>query len=337
MKRLFTFFALCAAFTIQAQQISSDNFTYTGALTSNGWTITNDGGTTAPNVILAATPGLTYTGYHASNKGGAATLAVSGQDIKKDFPTPITAGKLYATFMVKPTSASVTGDYITGFTSGTSGTNYNLRFYIRTADTVTKKIAFGIGRSSGTPVVYSTTTYDLNATYLITIVYEYVMGLTNDVASFYVHPTTVAAVEPAATAMTGIYNSAMGTDATDITAFFLRQGAAANTVAAVVDGIHVGTTWASTFSPSTSVAEFKSGDVKLFPTLAKDVLNIELGKGLGAANMQILNLSGQVVKTQKLNDTEGVSTLNISDLAVGAYILRVSAGGRELTEKFEKQ
>jgi Secretion system C-terminal sorting domain len=336
MKRLFTFFALCAALTINAQQIISDNFTYTGELTSNGWLVTDAGGTTAPNVIVTTTPGLTYTGYHASNKGGAATLAVSGQDLRKEFATPVAAGKLYATFMVKPTSASVTGDYFCGFTSGT-GSNYNLRFYIRTADTATKKIAFGIGRSSGTPVVYSTTTYDLNATYLVTIVYEYVMGLTNDVASFYVHPTTVTAVEPAATAMTGVYNSATGTDATDINAFFVRQGAAANTVASVIDGIHVGTTWASTFSPATGVAEFKSNDMKVFPTLAKDVLNIEFAKGLGAANVQIVNLSGQVVKTQKLNYTEGVSTINISDLSVGAYIVRVSAGGRELTEKFEKQ
>jgi hypothetical protein len=336
MKRLFTFFALCAALTINAQQIISDNFTYTGALTSNGWTITNDGGATTPNVILAATPGLTYTGYHASNIGGAATLLSSGQDIKKDFPTPITAGKLYATFMVRVTSSSATGDYFTGFTSGTAGTNYNMRFYVKT-DTVANKLAFGIGRSSGTPVVYSPSTYALNTTYLVTMIYEYVAGATNDVCSFYIHPATVATVEPVATALTGLYNSATGTDGTDITAFFLRQGTAANTVAVVMDGIHVGTTWASTFSPATGVAEFKSNDMKVFPTLAKDVLNIEFARGLGAANVQIMNLSGQVVKTQKLNYTEGVSTINISDLAVGAYIVRVSAGGRELTEKFEKQ
>jgi hypothetical protein len=337
MKRLFTFFALCAVLCLNAQQISSDNFNYIGALTSNGWTITNDGGTVTPNVIVVATPGLTYAGYHGSNIGGAAALTVSGQDIKKDFPTPITTGKLYATFMIKATSSSVTGDYITGFTSGTSGTNYNLRFYVRTADTTTKKIAFGIGRSSGTPIVYSTTTYDLNATYLITIIYEYVAGTTNDVCSFYVHPTTVTAVEPAATALTGVYNTATGADGTDITAFFLRQGTAANTVAAVMDGIHVGTTWASTFSPATSITEFKSNDMKLFPTLAKDVLNIEFAKGLGAANVQIVNLLGQVVKAQNLNYTEGVSTINISDLSIGAYIVRVSAGGRELMGKFEKQ
>jgi hypothetical protein len=336
MKQIFTLIACCLALTINAQQISSDNFNYTGALTSNGWTITNDGGTVTPNVILAATPGLTYTGYHASNIGGAATLAVSGQDIKKDFPTPITTGKLYATFMVKITSSSATGDYFCGFTSGSGGTNYNLRFYVRT-DTVTTKLAFGIGRSSGTPVVYSAGTYALNTTYLITVVYEYVTGATNDVCSFYVHPTTVTAVEPAAAALTGVYNGAVGTDGTDITAFYLRQGTAANAVASVIDGIHVGTTWASTFSPATSVAEYKSNDIKIYPTLAKDVLNIELTKGLGAANLQIVNMSGQIVKTQKLNYTEGVLPINISDLSVGSYIVRLSVGGRELTERFEKQ
>jgi Secretion system C-terminal sorting domain len=335
MKQLFTLIACCLALTINAQKISSENFNYTGALTDNGWLVTDAGGTVTPNVILAATPGLTYTGYHASNIGGAATLTVSGQDLRKEFPTPIATGKLYATFMVKITSSSATGDYFCGFTSGT-GSNYNLRFYVRN-DTVTNKLAFGIGRSNGTPVVYPAGTYALNTTYLITIVYEYVTGTTNDVCSFYVHPATVTTVEPAAAALTGVYNSATGTDATDITSFFLRQGTLANNVASVIDGIHVGTTWASTFVPTTSVAEYKSNDIKIYPTLAKDVLNIELTKGLGAANLQIVNMSGQIVKTQKLNYTEGVLPINISDLSVGSYIVRLSVGGRELTERFEKQ
>jgi Secretion system C-terminal sorting domain len=336
MKKLITFFALLTAFTTKAQQISADNFTYTGALTANGWTITNDGGATTPNVILAATPGLIYAGFHGSDKGGAATLLASGQDIKKDFPTAITAGKLYATLMLKVTSSSATGDYICGFTSGTAGTNYNLRFYVRT-DTVTNKLAFGIGRSSGTPVVYSAGTYALNTTYLVTMVYEYVTGTTNDVCSFYVHPTTVATAEPAATALTAVYNTATGTDATDLTAFYLRQGAAANTISAVVDGIHVGTSWASTFSPSTAIPVYGSGDIRIFPTLAKDVVNLTLTKDFGAANLQIVNMSGQVVKTQKLNYTEGALPINISDLTVGVYLIRVSAGGKEMVERFEKQ
>jgi Secretion system C-terminal sorting domain len=336
MKRLFTIFAICAAFTVNAQKISFDNFTYTGALTANGWNITSDGGTVTPNVILSATPGLTYTGYHASNVGGAATLLANGQDIKKDFATPVTTGKLYATFMAKITSAAATGDYFLGFTSGATGSNYNLRFYVRN-DTVANKLAFGIGRSSATPVAYSASAYSLNTTYLITVIYEYVTGTTNDICSYYVHPATVTTAEPTAMAMTGVYNTATGTDATDITAFFLRQGTLANNVASVIDGIHVGTTWASTFVASTSTAEYKSGDLKIYPTLAKDVLNIELAKGLGAADLQIVNMSGQVVRAQKLNYTEGVTAINISDLSTGAYIVRLSAGGRELTEKFEKQ
>lgn len=325
---LCTFFMAIAA---NAQPIQSEDFNFTGALTSNGWVATSAGGT---NPILAATPGLSYSTYHGSGRGGAATLTTSGEDLKLDLRAPITTGKLYATFMCRVTSSSGTGDYFCGFTSGTAGTNYNLRFYVR-RDTLTNKIAFGIGRSNGTPVSYSAANYDLNTVYLATIVYEYVMGTTNDVCSFYIHPTNmVSNTEQAATAR---YDAASGTDGAEINAFYLRQGSATNNVAAVVDGIHIGTTWASTFLRPSAVAEFNSDDFKIYPSLAKDILSLDIKKGMGAAQLQIVNMAGQVVQAQKLQNTEGVQTLSISDLAQGAYIIRLLVNGRELTQRFEKQ
>jgi Secretion system C-terminal sorting domain len=333
MKNILILFAICATVTAQAQHLLTDNFTTAGALTANGWTATSGAGTNPLTAVTA--DGLTYAGYHASAKGGGVAVLSSGEDAKKDFSRADSTGKLYATFMLNVKTAANAGDYLCGFTSGT-GTNYNLRVFAKN-DSLTNKLAIGIFRSAGTPIVYSAPTYSYNTTYLVTIVYEFIAGTTNDAVGLYVHPATVTTVEPAAAAMTATYNGATGTDGSNINAFFLRQGTAANNVTAVVDGIHVAKTWAATFQASTAVAEFKHDDFKIYPTLAKDVLNLDMTRGLGAADVQIINIAGQVVLTKKLADTDATVSLPIGNLVAGSYIIRLVTSNRELTQRFEKQ
>lgn len=92
-----------------------------------------------------------------------------------------------------------------------------------------------------------------------------------------------------------------------------------------------------TLSKIVSVNFDKNKTSKVYPTLVKDIINVEFSGHNGATDVQIINLLGQVVKAQKLQNTEGVTPMNISDLATGSYIMRlVSKSGSE-SHRFEKQ
>ena len=62
--------ALTAANT-QGQVLLEENFTFTGPLSSNGWTAISAAGT---NAITAAAPGLTYPNLPSSGIGNAASV-----------------------------------------------------------------------------------------------------------------------------------------------------------------------------------------------------------------------------------------------------------------------
>ena len=227
-------------------QLLNENFNFTGNLIANGWSAIGVAGT---NPIASNTnTGLLYSGFINSNNGNAATLISSGEDLKHTFSSvwdSTTSTALYATFMLKITTLpSATGDYICGFTSGGLGTNYDLRLFVKANGS---GVDFGVTRRTGATPTFSGNIYTLNQTYLVTLKYAYLGGMSNanDACSFYVHPSaSITETEPAT--MTATYNTAgsgTGLDASNINAFFLRQGTPANNVNAVVDGIRVATDW----------------------------------------------------------------------------------------------
>ena len=406
-----------------AQNLLTEDFTFSGAiLGSNSWATT--GTYTGPALSTGA--GLTYAGFSGSAIGNGATLTANGEDLAKPLTSAVTTGKLYMTFMVNVSASSATGDYITGLTSGTSFTNFNLRIYVKT---VAGGIDFGVSRGSvttapATAAVFTGNTYNLNQTYLITCRYEFITpGTTDDVCSIFVHPTMPNLIEPAT--MSASQSGSTGTtDATSIGAIYISQGSAANLVAAVVDGFRVSTVWAATIpveltnftaqkantaakliwstatelnnarydierssngktfnkigeilgygnsnqvktytfmdekpnasinyyrlrqvdfdgketiSKAVSVNFDKNASIKVYPSVAKDKINIDITGDGGAADLSITNLLGQVVLTQKLPNTEGPLSVNINELASGSYIVRIISKGNELTQRFEKQ
>lgn len=419
MKRLFTFLSFLLFFTVAQAQLLVEDFNFSGGiLNNNGWTAT---AATAATPALSTTNGLTYSGFIGSGIGNAANLGISGEDLTKTLTTPQSSGSLYMTFMVNVSSATTTtGGYITGFTSGaTYLTNYNLRVYVKA---VTGGIDFGVGRSNGTPFAFTGNTYNLNQTYLITCKYAWVGAVAlDDICSIYVHPATPTLSEPAT--MSATYTGATGSDATSITAIFIRQGATADAVAAVIDGFHVSNVWSetipveltkftaqkanaavklawstaselnnshydierstngkeftkigeisgygstqeartytfmdekpsavnyyrlrqvdfdgtATLSKAVSVNFDKNSSIKVYPNVAKDKINIEMNMNDGSADLMVLNLLGQVLKSQKVQNTEGSISLNINDLPNGSYIIRLVSKSGEMTQRFEKQ
>jgi gliding motility-associated-like protein len=226
-------------------QLLNENFIFTGNLSSNGWTVVSS---TAPNLAATAGSGLSYSGFINTSIGNAATIATNGEDVRKSLSTAwdsTVSTALYATFMLKMTTTpSTAGDYLCGFTSGFLGTNYDLRLFVKASGA---SVSFGVGRRTATTPTYSSSTYAINQTYLVTLKYTHVGGASNanDVVSLYVHPSpSIALTEPTTwTASYTLTGTGTGIDASNITGFFLRQGTAANNVAAVIDGIRVATDW----------------------------------------------------------------------------------------------
>jgi Malectin domain/Divergent InlB B-repeat domain/Secretion system C-terminal sorting domain len=93
----------------------------------------------------------------------------------------------------------------------------------------------------------------------------------------------------------------------------------------------------TTESKTISVSFDKDGTTKIYPTLANGILNVEMSSDMGATDMQIINLLGQVVDTQKVQNTEGVTPLNISHLSSGSYIIRLISKNSSTVYRFEKQ
>lgn len=81
----------------------------------------------------------------------------------------------------------------------------------------------------------------------------------------------------------------------------------------------------------------KNTTTKVYPSTAKDKINVEVSGDNGASDLLVVNLLGQVVKAQKLQNTEGVFPVNISDLPNGSYIMRIVSKNENVSQRFEKQ
>jgi len=214
-------------------QIITEDFSYTaGALiTANGWAAISGAGT---NSITVTSPGLTYTGHSGSGVGNAVSLTTSGEDDSKTF-TAITTGSIYYSAMINCSAAQATGDYFLSL----NGSAFGGRLYIKTSGA---GFVFGIGKTNEATPSYDATVRSFSTTYFIVVKYTYNTGTTTDDAvSLWVNPA-IGGAEPAAT-IAGW--TAASTDATTLSSIVLRQGTAANAATVRLDGIRVGTTWAS--------------------------------------------------------------------------------------------
>ncbi|NBT48882.1 MAG: hypothetical protein EBT07_13895, partial [Actinobacteria bacterium] len=195
----------------EAAVLLEENFTFTGALTLNGWTAASGGGT---NVINASTPGLSYAGL-----------------ARKTFTSQ--TGDVYASCLINLSAAQATGDYFFTLSSGTTG--FVSRVFAKTSGA---GFVLGLSKSS-TTVTYDTTTLNFNTTYLIVIKITKNSGsTTDDVSSLWVNPILGSAES------TALLTSTATNDQSTVDSIVIRQGTAANAPTLKIDSILVGTTWA---------------------------------------------------------------------------------------------
>ena len=337
MKNIILSLCLLATMTTQAQVLLSEDFNYTDSLSKNGWIAVSGTGT---NSFIANATGLVQPGYANSGIGNAVNLAITGEDSKKNFSSTITTGSVFASFLInvktvaKATGTTNTTNYVTGFTSG-SGTTYNLRYYIKSDSA--NGCYFGIGRGTQA-ATYSTNHYATNTTYLVTIKYAFnTTAATNDTVAFYVHPTTSTTLTEPSSYTVNTLGVGAGTDATELNAFFLRQGTVADSTTLTMDGIRVATTWGGSVAKTSSVRSIEKSGFKVYPTITSGKVNLSFDKTLTNANVSIVNIQGQVVMTKKYENTEGEQSLDLGHLTNGTYIIRVLSDNSVLTQLIEKQ
>ncbi|RYE15250.1 MAG: hypothetical protein EOP51_27070, partial [Sphingobacteriales bacterium] len=249
MKKIFTksffflFSLLLSTAGLKAQLLATENFTFTGALSANGWAIHSGAGTNA----ISTTTGLTYTGLQGSGVGNAALVTnLGGQDENISFTPQNTDGQtVYASMLVNVTdpATSKAGDYFfnLGDGGGTTFTALCARVYVKITSSV---VNFGIINTSPNPLpanTYGTTAFAKNTTYLLVIKYS-INAAGNDPVSLWVIPSGVPATEAAAGPAEVTNTSLAGQD--NIRGLALRQGSSSNSVQTVVDAIKVGSTWA---------------------------------------------------------------------------------------------
>ena len=317
------------------QTLMSEDFNYSDSLTKNGWLIVSGGGT---NGLIPTGASLAKSGYANSDIGKAVEMVASGEDLKKDFPSAVSTGSLYGSFLIKvKTVAKVTSasTYVTGFTSGSTGSTYNMRFYIKNDST--GGFNFGIGRGTS-PAEFASTKYIYNTTYLVTMKYAYNKTATlNDTVAFYVHPATATTLAEPTVYTFSNRGAGAGSDASSINAFYLRQGTASDSLTLTIDGIRVATTWAGSVSKTSPVRSVEKLAFKVYPTVTTGSLTLAFNKNYGVSDISIINMQGQVVLYKKGQNTEGVYPLDVSHWVNGSYIVRLVSGEQTYTQLIEKQ
>jgi len=273
------------SFNSNAQAVYSQDFNFTGGLTSNGWTAHSAGGTS----VISTTTGLSYGDHTGSGVGNAALIgSAGGEDINQSFTSQSTNGSsVYASFLCNITDIATakTGDYFfhLGSPGGATWTAYSARVFARI---VSGNVNFGISNTS--TATYGTTNFSKNTTYLIVVKYTITTGTTADAVSMWVIPSGMPASEALAGTAEVVNTTTNGTDA--ISAVGLRQGSATTSVQTVVDAIRVGTTWTSVV-PVAANAPSTQATAVTFANATSSSVDVSWTNGNGNGRIVKMNTS----------------------------------------------
>ncbi len=249
----------------------TENFNYTGLISTNGWSIISG---TSTNSRSAAGSSLTYPDSPVSGIGSSLVLTNTGEDYSKNMSSAISSGAVYSSFLVNLSQAK-SGDAF--YLLGSSSTSWFVRVAAKSTNT---GFVFGVGKNS--TYTYETTQRSLNTTYLVVVKYAYNnASAADDVISLWINPTLGATEVSSSPVLAGV--GAAIADATTIDRAILRQGSSAAAPTLAIDGILVGSTWSDVAS-SSSV---------LTPTITTTGTLSSFTTAVGSASaVQTFNVSG---------------------------------------------
>ena len=330
--------------TFATSMAQSIPFTGTGLLTANGWIET--GTPTAPatsfpgplTILTTASDNgnsLSYTGLAASTGNRTRTTHNDTQDANFAI-TPITSGTAYYSVLIKALNTdnmltnTTTGEYFLHFaaTAGTSSGTFVGRLYIKQGS-VANTFNLGVLNNSGGTAApsYSTADYATNQTHLVVIKYV----LATNTASLFVDPTVLGGTEP--TTPTATNATGTGTAPAQIAAINIRQSgsttATVSTGNVEIDEIKVGTTFALVTPTSLAVNQNTISGLSVYPNpVTNGVFNITTD-----ANAERTVTVFDVLGKQVLKTTTSDSSINVSSLNAGVYMVQITEEGKTATKK----
>lgn len=89
----------------------------------------------------------------------------------------------------------------------------------------------------------------------------------------------------------------------------------------------------------TSAAALSNEEIKakfglsIYPNPVKDVLNIHATEFSGEVSIEIIDINGRAVYTQKINNLNGLNPINLSVLSSGVYVLKLQGESLNYSEK----
>jgi len=265
---------------------------------------------------------LSYSGLPAST-GNMVLFGGAGSDPALSF-SPVTSGDIYTSFIFSVSDQSLMtdltdGGYFAILNSG--GSNFDLRLWVRpNPDASGSTFDIGFGDATSSPPV-SSSTYTVGESIFIVMSYN----IDNGNYNLWINPNSAdfGGSAPVAT-MTGTDAS----PASSIGQFVIRQDSTGETPDMFMDELRIGTTWADVTPNNLSVGEFLPNSVKIFPNpTSTGVVNI-VSTNSSPMEVRVFDILGKQVRTETIT-----STLNVSGLKSGIYILNITQEGHSVTKK----
>ncbi len=319
MKKNYTLLLLLASMASFAQ--FTEPFMGTGLLNGNGWT--KHSGTA--DQLTIASGSLVYSTIGTEGNKVAFSDANS-EDVNKSVGTAITTTAYYSAIVNFPNTTDLAvntaiGDYSIslGGTTGTSVTGLPARIYFRLGSAA-NTFNIGVLNNSGGTVApsYVATDFPINTTVFVVVKYE----IGTNFASLFINPT-LDTMEPAATITNGTGTSVT----TEIASLALREGS--NTGNVQFDAIRVADNWAYVTTSVLGRTEFDAiAGLQIYPNPAKTFLNVT-STNFEEKEVEIYNVLGKVVLSSKVINSQ----VNVSNLAAGLYVVKVTEAGKTSSRK----
>lgn len=236
---LFTLPLILSAFS---QNLITEDFIYDPADSLEETRNWNRSGINLPYNVTVVAPGLVYTDYVGSGRGNSCRMTNDGEGdiLLRNFPTPVTSGTVYVSFMFRVDSlpSTVSQGYFICLNPNTGGTYLNTALYIKRLSAT----EFNVGVRKTSPVNYSNKVFETGKTYLGVLKYAIHSGLNNDSSSVFVFESGVPTNEPSLALASSVDGDDFTGQATVVLTNNYAQGGMKG-IDVQVDGIRAGTSW----------------------------------------------------------------------------------------------
>ena len=296
------------------------------AVGSDNWATHSNTATTGTGTIDVLTGSLSYSGL-ATSVGNKVLLRGNNTTTPRDINRAITstATTLYYSLLLNVIDntqlSATTPSYFAGFgaTAGANVTTLGARPAAMSTNSGGNYRLSIQNISGGTPT-FTENAVDLSfgTTYLVVVKYDASTSPTT--ATLWVNPSSLGGAEPSST----VTNNSGTTTFSTFASIFLRNNA--TTPKVEIDEFRVGTTWADVTPVSLATSQNEIAGLKIF---SSNKMLYVTSDSSSDKNVVVYDLLGKMV----VNQTVAEQAINVSNLATGAYIVKVTEDGKTATKK----